>query len=238
MNSGSGAHAISLSRRMIFPYRRPGGRRDWSAAAIARQKAKLADFEKRWKQVDPSSRSVTQQVDYRLMGSAIARVRWELEINPRWQQDPTFYLDQTLTALLEAMLQPPPLSAEAQPRDRRAHGKYPRDSRGRPDNLHPIRPFATLAIARLQQIRPELERVKGGLKPLLAAEAAKEEDRSPSHRFEAATDKASAALESYRSWLESRLSSMPVSSAVGREKYEFFCTVSRCFHSLQKNYWR
>ena len=41
-----------------------------------------------------------QQVDYRLMGSAIARVRWELDLNRRWKRDPSFYLDQTLTALL------------------------------------------------------------------------------------------------------------------------------------------
>jgi len=45
------------------------------------------------------------------MGSAIARVRWELELNRRWERDPSFYLDQTLTALLEALVQPPPFDA-------------------------------------------------------------------------------------------------------------------------------
>ena len=53
----------------------------------------------------------SQQVDYRLMGSAIARVRWELDLNRRWERDPSFYLDQTLTALLEALVQPPPFDA-------------------------------------------------------------------------------------------------------------------------------
>ncbi len=45
------------------------------------------------------------------MGSAIARVRWELDLNRRWERDPSFYLDQTLTALLEALVQPPPFDA-------------------------------------------------------------------------------------------------------------------------------
>src|SRR5882762_9277521 len=75
--------------------------RDWSASSIAKQMATLEDFEKQWRQIDPTGWSVARRVDYRLMGSALARVRWELDINPRWQRDPSFYLDQTLTALLE-----------------------------------------------------------------------------------------------------------------------------------------
>src|SRR6266481_2090160 len=90
---------------------RPKGPRDWSSASIARQKTTLEAFEKRWKLIDSKGWSVAQQVDYRLLGSALARVRWELEINPRWQRDPSFYLDQTLTALLEALVQPPPFDA-------------------------------------------------------------------------------------------------------------------------------
>jgi uncharacterized protein (DUF885 family) len=206
---------------------RPGGRRDWSAAAITRQKTELADYERRWEQIDPSSWSVAQQVDYRLMGSAIARVRWELEINPRWQQDPTFYLDQTLTALLEAMLQPPPFSAERSREIIERMENITEILEAARENLHPIRPFAVLAIARLQQIRPEIERVKAGVAPMLATESASEGDRSQAprsqtQRFETATDKAIVSLESYRSWLESQLSAMPVNSAVGRDKYEFF----------------
>jgi uncharacterized protein (DUF885 family) len=216
------AHYQPFSQDDIPRIERPGGRRDWSAAAITRQKVELAVFETRWKQVDPISWSVAQQVDYRLMGSAIARVRWELEINPRWQQDPTFYLDQTLTALLEALVQPPPLGAE---RSREIVERMENISvilEAARENLHPIRPFATLAIARLQQIRPELERVKTGIAPMLASESAKEGDSNQAKKFEAATDKAIVALEAYRSWLESQLKNMPVSSAVGRDKYEFF----------------
>src|ERR1700723_2669349 len=58
---------------------RPSGPRGWSAASIAEQRRALATFEKRWKGIDASGGSVTDQVDYRLVGSALARVRWELD---------------------------------------------------------------------------------------------------------------------------------------------------------------
>ena len=45
------------------------------------------------------------------MGSALARVRWELDINQRWLRDPSFYIEQTLTGLAKALVQPPPFSA-------------------------------------------------------------------------------------------------------------------------------
>src|SRR6266404_4188771 len=73
---------------------RPGGTRDWSRASINKQQQDLAEFEARWKKLDPTQWPVPQQVDYRLTGSALERVRWELEINPRWKHDPNFYIAQ------------------------------------------------------------------------------------------------------------------------------------------------
>jgi hypothetical protein len=85
------------------------GIRDWSAAAVAKQRADLSDFERRWSAMRTNGHSLAQDIDYRLIGSAIARVRWELDINPRWQRDPTFYIEQTVVALQESLLPPPPL---------------------------------------------------------------------------------------------------------------------------------
>src|SRR5207249_3401 len=75
---------------------RPGGVRDWSRSSIDSQRKDLAEFETRWKKLDANSWPIPQQVDYRLIGSALARVRWELDINPRWKRDPNFYVAQTL----------------------------------------------------------------------------------------------------------------------------------------------
>ena len=198
---------------------RPAGPRDWSAASISEQKLALAKFEKQWQQIDPKDWSVPQQVDYRLMGSALARVRWELEINPRWQRDPSFYVDQTLTALLEVLVPPPPFSESRSQMIVDRMQEIPQIIESGKANLHPVRSFAALAIADLQQIRPELERVEREVSPLLHDHGAKPNVAS---QFQAATEKAVVALESYRAWLQAQLSTMPENAAVGRENYEFF----------------
>ncbi len=198
---------------------RPLGPRDWSASAIAEQKNALAQFEKRWKQIDTKGWSVPEQVDYRLIGSALARVRWELDINPRWRRDPTFYLDQTLTALLEALVQPPPFDAQRSREIVARMQAIPQlidDGRA---NLHPIRPFAKLAIANLEHIRPELEQVQREVTPLLHEDGAGTENAAA---FKLAAEKAIVVLESYRKWLQAHLDTMSENGAVGRENYEFF----------------
>src|SRR4249919_3998754 len=87
---------------------RPGGTRDWSRASIDQRRNDPKQFETRWKNIDPSSWPVSQRVDYKLVGSALSRVRWELDVNPRWKRDPNFYVEQTLTALAEALTIPAP----------------------------------------------------------------------------------------------------------------------------------
>src|SRR6266581_2677236 len=87
---------------------RPGGMRDWSRARIDSQRKELSEFEARWKKTDSYTWPIAKQVDYRLIGSALSRVRWELDVNPSWRRDPTFYISQTLTALVEALTVPAP----------------------------------------------------------------------------------------------------------------------------------
>src|ERR1700682_3610474 len=94
---------------------RPGGMRDWSRARIDNQRKELGEFEARWKKIDSHTWPIARQVDYRLIGSALSRVRWELHINPSWRRDPTFYIGQTLTAIVEALTVPAPYN-EAQSR--------------------------------------------------------------------------------------------------------------------------
>jgi len=48
---------------------------DWSPEAIARYRQQLSEFESRWKNLNASSWPISRQVDYRLIGSAVARVR-------------------------------------------------------------------------------------------------------------------------------------------------------------------
>ena len=49
------------------------------------------------------------EVDLRLIGSAIARARFEVEGIASWRRDPWFYLDQTVGTVFDLLLPPPPI---------------------------------------------------------------------------------------------------------------------------------
>jgi len=198
----------------------PSGVRDWSAGSIARQRNQLEEFEALWKKLDRAGWTVSEKVDDRLMGSALARVRWELDLNRRWERDPTFYLDQTLTGLLESLVEPPPFDAARSREIVTRMQDIPKILSDGEANLHAVRPFAQLAIDSLQQIRPQLLEVEREVGPMLHTDGPHAGDLSA--EFQAATGKAIEALEAYRAWLQEHLQEMPENAAVGRANYEFF----------------
>src|SRR5947207_11137182 len=83
---------------------------DWSRKAFERRRAELTDFARRHQDINASGWPVPQQVDYRLIRSAIARVHWELNVTCGQERNPGFYVDQTLGLLFLSMLQPPPFT--------------------------------------------------------------------------------------------------------------------------------
>ena len=192
-----------------------GQKRSWSAAAVTREQADLAALEARWKKLNPAAWTEARKVDDRLMGSAIARVHWELELNRRWQRDPTFYLDQTLTAVTETLLPPPPFDQTRGSELIARLRNVPSILEEAKANLeHPAAPFAKLAIDSLTNIRAELQTVMQEVGPLLPTAAGKDLPQA----IEAAT----AALEGYRAWLAQRLPMMTAPTAVGRDAYTYF----------------
>src|SRR6266850_3823211 len=193
---------------------RPGGTRDWSRASIDKQQKDLAEFEARWKKTDASAWPIPQQVDYRLIGSALARVRWELDINPRWKRDPNFYIDQTLTAVVEALTVPGPYDAARSREILTRIENIPSILQQGVENLDkPPAPFASVAIQALENIRPHLHQMAAAL---LKSATLKEEE------LKGATDRAADALERFREKLREMLPSLPNETAPGRDAYVFF----------------
>src|SRR3989449_9597853 len=80
---------------------------DWSRDAIARRRSELSEFAARHEAIDARSWPLPQQVDYRLIASAIARVHWELNVTRGQECNPGFYVDQTLGLLFLSLLKPP-----------------------------------------------------------------------------------------------------------------------------------
>src|SRR5216110_1485953 len=139
---------------------RPGGVRDWSRSSIDRQRKDLAEFETRRKKLDANTWPIPQQVDYRLIGSALARVRWELDISPRWKRDPNFYVAQTLTPVTEALTVPGPYDAARSREILTRIENIPSILQQGIVNLDkPPAPFATVAIQALENIRPHLRQM-------------------------------------------------------------------------------
>jgi uncharacterized protein (DUF885 family) len=193
---------------------RPSGPRDWSRASIDKQRQDLAEFEGRWKKLDPTAWSIPQQVDYRLIGSALARVRWELDINPRWKRDPNFYIAQARTAVVEALTVPGPYDAARSREILTRLENIPSILQQGADNLDkPPAPFATVAIQALENIRPRLRQMANAL---LKSTTLKEQELT------SATDRAADALEKFRQELHQKLPSLPNETALGRDAYVFF----------------
>jgi uncharacterized protein (DUF885 family) len=210
---------------------RPGGTRDWSRASIDQRRKDLAGFEARWKKMNPAEWPVPKQIDYKLMGSALSRVRWELEVNPRWKRDPNFYIDQTLTALAEALTVPAPYD-EGRSREILARiENIPSILKQGSENLdNPPSPFAAVATENLDGIRDHLHTMASAL---VGSTTLRPEE------LNAATDRAADALEKFQQQLKDKLgsegmtasqpsdsrgrlesrSSLPQQTALGRDVY-------------------
>src|SRR5438034_8175500 len=193
---------------------RPGGMRDWSRASIDQRRKDLAAFEARWKKIDASRWPIPQQVDYRLIGSALSRAHWELDMNPRWKRDPNFYIEQTLTALVEALTVPPPYD-EARSREilTRVENIPSILQQGAGNLTNPPAPFATVAINNLEGIREGLRKMASSL----VASTTLNPDK-----LNSACERAADALEKFQQQLKEKLPTLPQQTALGREAYIWF----------------
>jgi hypothetical protein len=197
---------------------RPAGwAADWSASTVAKRRDQLSGFENRWDALRSvvSDRSRTETVDYLLVGSAIARARWELDYVRGWQRNPWFYLDQTLAALFVSLTQPPPFDEARSAEIVRRIRAIPQIIADGEANLRdPAGPLAQLSIRELKDIRARMEETAHALKPFLT-------DGSAS-QLDGALQPAINGLEGYRDWLQQRLPAMSENVAVGRDNYIFF----------------
>jgi uncharacterized protein (DUF885 family) len=193
---------------------RPGGMREWSRASIDKRRKDLADFETRWKKIDTHTATVPRQVDYRLIGSALSRVRWELDVNPSWKRDPTFYISQTLTALVEALTVPAPYDEARSKEILTRIQNIPAILEQGAQNLEkPPAPFAAVAITALDGVRDRLQKMAAALRPSTALSE---------QELNSAVEHAADALEKFRAELQQKLPTLPQQTALGRESYVWF----------------
>ena len=196
--------------------RPPNWEPDWSAAAIEQQRSDLVAFEQRWREMETASWPVARQVDWRLIGSAMARVRWELDVTRLPERNPMFYIYQTLVAVFEELLKTYPFDEARSAEIVRRLKRFPRILEDGQINLAhaAVRPFALAALEASKDPRPRLTKMCRELQPFLKGESAAQ--------LEDATETAITSLESFRAWLNARLPQMAEETAVGRDGYVFF----------------
>ncbi|HYL30797.1 MAG TPA: DUF885 family protein [Gemmatimonadales bacterium] len=188
---------------------------DWSPPAMAPRRETLHELERDWRGIDTTGWSRPAQVDYRLLGSAIARVHWELDIVRGWRRNPMFYLDQTLSVLHDDLLRAPPFDPPRTSAMVHRLERVPRTlAEGEANLTEAVGPFAQLAVDALDGIGPRLDSVSRALTPLLQGPDAA--------RFGPAAAAAAPAFQAYRAWLSRRLPSLPRATAVGRDAYVGF----------------
>jgi hypothetical protein len=189
---------------------------DWSPQSIQQKRLQLAAFEARWKILAPSSgATISQQVDYRLIGSALARVGWELDIEQGWKRNPAFYIDQALGAMYLLLLPPPPFDASRQAEIVHRLETVPATIRAAKANLTDMRaPFAQLAIDALDKLPERMKAMRAALAPQLT----KETNAALAKAADAAVD----ALVDYQKWLRQAEPKLRRDTAIGRENYLFF----------------
>ncbi|CAN5632428.1 DUF885 domain-containing protein [soil metagenome] len=189
----------------------------WSTKDVAGYRQRIAAFDKEWRALDVNGAPVPVQVDYRLIGSAIARVYWELDVIPDWKRNPFFYVDQGLTSMYLLMLVHEPFTPERQREVVLRLQSVPRLLEEGRANLTDMRqPYAVIAMGDLGKIEERMQRFREGV------HAAANFSPNELANFDSAEDAAAKALVSYREWLRPQVDSMKKETAVGREGYLYF----------------
>lgn len=190
---------------------------DVGESAVELRRAECASFVAELEGIIPTE--VADRVDHRLLRSAMARVRWELDIARLWHQ-PRFYVDQAIGPIFDVLLVPGV--------DRARVAEVTRFLLHVPEVVRvalqvlpsrAVAEFAGLAIGELDGISGRLEDVALALTPI---------DPESAPQLQAAATAAGSALEELRLWLVAAHPDLPPAAPVGREDYEWFLREVAC----------
>ena len=181
----------------------------WSAEAVEGYRNALAGFETRLAELSTAG-DRAELVDRRLLGSAFARVHWELDVLRMWQTQPRFYIDQTIGSVFDLLLPPDPDEARLA-QVAAVLETTPAVLADARENLtgHAVAQFAQAAIDELGDIEQQVSAAVAALPTV-------------GERLTMAAAVAGRALADFRSWLEVALPGMPAMQPIGRGAFQWF----------------
>jgi hypothetical protein len=191
---------------------------DFSAAAVERYRRERAGFEARLAAVDPGEDRAAA-VDVRLLRSALARVRWELDVLRVHQRQPGFWVDQTLGCVFD-LLTPPGVDAARLAEVRR----FLAATAGLLDvgreclAGHAVREFAALTVTELASVEDDVAAAVAALSALSPAGWSAADDEE----LAAAGRQAGRALGQFRDVLAAALPELEPARPVGPEHFGWF----------------
>ncbi|MGN6242459.1 MAG: DUF885 family protein [Motilibacteraceae bacterium] len=190
-------------------------RPSWTREDVAADLARATEVQARLAQMRSLDRP-DLEVPLRLLESATARVRWEVEILASWRRDPWFYLDQSLGHVYDVLLSPAPFDAARTQAVVERLRWIPATLEQSRENLagSAFRELAELALAdsaaAADQVREAIERLAPSLPDGSGDEAS------------AAAASAAEAVRSWRDWLRNQLPGLPRHCPVGGAGFGFY----------------
>ena len=185
-------------------------------ASVDEQRRELADFVERWRATDAARLPIPDQVDHRLLGSALARVRWELDVLRNWERDAVFLTSQILGPWFDLLLVPAPFGAARQADLVTVLEAVPRAVDQAIANLERA---GVAALARVAAA--ELDGIGSRLADSVAALGAHVHVKTATALAEA-QPAASAALTRYAQWLEASADRLGPEVVVGRDAFVWY----------------
>lgn len=189
---------------------------EFTPESIEARLAELRPLVERWRALDVRQAPVEVQVDHRLLGSALNRHRWDLEVTRNWERNAVFLVGQILGPWYDLLLPLPPFADDRQDALVTVLAGMPARVEQARANLARagVGDLARAAVVELDGIDARLATAVEAL-----AEHVRPEVLAALRGHAAA---ASAALLELRSWLAVEAVRMAPSTPVGRERFVWF----------------
>lgn len=188
----------------------------FTSASVEQRLERAVGLRERWTAIDSAELTPAGEVDHRLLGSALARVRWECEILRNWERDAVLLAEQALGPYFDLLLRPPPLDAGRREDLHHVLAHVPAQLDVARENLSRagVRPLAAAAVRLLDGIEDALPASVAALSGVLSS---REHDALTGVGADAA-----AALASFRGWLRDHLDDLAELTPVGRDGFVWF----------------
>lgn len=189
---------------------------NWSKENVSSYLSDLENFERRLNEIEitnPEHREIL--VDYKLLKSAFARVRWEIEYLEMWRRFPRFYIDQTIGVVFDYLVNPNVTRETVEHIERNLNNFKTVLTHAR-QNLtgYAFHEHATVSIEDLGNIDSNMKEMGEALLEFISNEK--------QASFLSRVSEAAQELVDFREWLKLNLSSFVPASSIGEKSFVWF----------------